>query len=326
MTASIAAAWDPADAYRGVRVLLLGASGFIGGWMMRSLARGGAEVHAVARNASGAERARCLGAAAVRLADLTRSGAVADTVREAAPAVIFNLAGYGVDHGERDRTLMARVNAEVVVDLCAAAARIPGVPGWNGLRVVQAGSALEYGPVSGRISEETEPIPDTDYGRTKLAGSQAVFDAVRTAELPAAVVRLFTVYGPGEHEGRLLPSLLDAARTGGEVNLSSGEQPRDFTYVEDAVAGLLRAGLIGTAPDRLNVATGRLTTVRRFAEEAAEILGIPAHRLRFGRVPQRTGEMFHGVVDTSRARRVLGWVPATSVGDGIRRTWQQERS
>lgn len=325
MTGPVTAATEPADSYRGVRVLLLGASGFIGGWMMRSLARGGAHVHAVARNASGAERARGLGAATVCIADLTRPGAVAAAVGAAAPAVIFNMAGYGVDHGERDSSLMSRLNAEMVADLCAAAARVRDVPGWNGLRLVHAGSALEYGPVSGGISEDTEPIPDTDYGRTKLAGSRAVIDAVRTAGLPAAVVRLFTVYGPGEHQGRLLPSLIGAARSGGEVHLSSGEQPRDFTYVEDAVAGLLRAGRSGAASGALNVATGQLTTVRRFVEQAAEILGIPAHRLRFGRVPQRAGEMFHGVVDTSRARRVLGWVPATSVGDGIRRTWDLER-
>jgi dTDP-glucose 4,6-dehydratase len=307
-------------------VLLLGGSGFIGGWMTRSLAGGGAHIYAVARSASGAERARCLGAATVRVADLTKPGAVATAVREAAPAVIFNMAGYGVDHSERDSSLMSILNTDLVVDLCAAATRVPDASGWGGLRLVHAGSALEYGPVSGRISEETEPIPNTDYGRTKLAGSKAVIESIRHAGVPAAVVRLFTVYGPGEHEGRLLPSLMGAARTGGEVNLSSGEQPRDFTYVEDAVAGLLRAGCSAAASGVLNVATGQLTTVRQFVEQAAEILGIAEQRLRFGRVPPRTGEMFHGVVDTSLARRVLGWVPGTSVGEGIRRTWELERN
>jgi nucleoside-diphosphate-sugar epimerase len=180
--------------------------------------------------------------------------------------------------------------------------------------------------VSGPISENTVPIPHTDYGRTKLAGSNVVLEAVRSAGLAAAVVRLFTVYGSGEHAGRLLPSLIDAARTGGAVSLSSGEQPRDFTYVADAVSGLLRVGRSAAASGVLNVATGRLTTVRRFAEQAAAIMGIPGDRLRFGAAPQRAGEMFHDAVDTSRAEQLLGWSPTISIADGISRTWELERN
>jgi nucleoside-diphosphate-sugar epimerase len=262
----------------------------------------------------------------VRVADLRHAGVVESVVREAAPAVIFNAAGYGVDHAERDASAMSALNTEVVVAVCAAAAALPQASGWPGLRLVHAGSALEYGQVQGSITEETETIPDTEYGRTKLAGSNVVLDAMRFNGLQAAVVRLFTVYGSGEHPGRLLPCLLNAARTGEAVDLSSGEQPRDFTYVEDAVSGLLRAGSRQTASGLLNVATGRLTTVRRFAEQAAEILGIPDDRLRFGRVAQRAGEMFHGVVDTSRMQQVLGWSPTTSIADGIRRTWELERN
>ena len=326
MTGVVAAATDPAVPYRGVRVLVLGGSGFIGGWLLRSLAGAGATVHAVARNESGADRIRRLGAARVTVADLIHPGTVTTIVREAAPDVIFNLAAYGVDRAERDESVMSALNTRLVTELCAAAVTHQATSGWSGLRLVHAGSALEYGSVSGLISENTVPIPHTDYGRTKLAGSNVVLDAVRSAGLAAAVVRLFTVYGSGEHAGRLLPSLIDAARTGDAVHLSSGEQPRDFTYVEDVVSGLLRVGRSAAASGVLNVATGRLTTVRQFAELAAGIMGIPGDRLRFGAISQRAGEMFHGAVDTSRAEQLLGWSPRISIADGISRTWELEQN
>jgi UDP-glucose 4-epimerase len=92
------------------------------------------------------------------------------------------------------------------------------------------------------------------------------------------------------------------------------------------VSGLLRVGRSATASGVLNIATGRLTTVRRFAEQAAEIMGIPGDRLRFGAEPKREGEMFHDAVDTSRAEQLLGWFPTISIADGVSRTWELERN
>ncbi len=313
-------------AYAGVRVLVLGASGFIGAWVVRNLARVGASPHAVVRDQSQSLRLTELGAAAVTVADLATPGAIEMVVRASTPAIVFNLAGYGVDQSERDPARMRAVNATLVNDLCLALTSLPGNAAWPGLRLVHVGSALEYGRVAGPITEDVEPHPDTDYGVTKLEAANTVLAATRTAGLTASVVRLFTVYGPGEHATRLLPSLINAARLGTTVSLSAGDQPRDFTYVEEAVEGLLRSGARPEASGQLlNVATGRLTTVRQFAETAATVLGIPHDRLRFGAMPKQPSEMHHGEVSTARATRLLGWHPAVSIIDGIRRTWEQER-
>lgn len=313
--------------YAGTRVLVLGASGFIGGWTVHALAGLGAEVHAVVRNPARAESVQRRGAHHVSIADLTMPGEAGAVVQNVAPAITFNLAGYGVDHSERDPELMTALNARLVDDICHATSALAERNGWNGLRLLHAGSALEYGRVRGSLSEDKEPAPDTDYGRTKLAGSWIVLGAARSAGLRAAVGRLFTVYGSGEHAGRLLPSLIKAARADAVLKLTSGEQPRDFTYVEDAVEGLLRLGATQAASGAVvNLATGTLTTVRSFAEQAAGVLGMPAARLQFGAIPHQGGEMFHSEVDVTRADRLLGWRPTVTVADGIRRTWELERN
>ena len=313
-------------AYAGTRVLVLGASGFIGGWVVRALARLGASPLAVVRDVSHTARVTDLGAATVIVADLMQPDSVAAIVRDASPAITFNLAGYGVDRSEHDSAHMQAMNATLPACLCQAVADLGAASPWNSLRLVHVGSALEYGQVHGQITEDVTPQPDTDYGRTKLMGTEAVLRAARTTGLRAAVVRLFTVYGPGEHATRLLPTLMDAARLRTTVSLTSGDQPRDFTYVEDAVDGLLRTGRTPESSGQLlNVATGHLTTVRKFAETAAKVLGIPEDRLRFGAASKDAGEMYHGEVSTALMDRVLGWRPGVSVTDGIRRAWDQER-
>jgi UDP-glucose 4-epimerase len=311
------------DAYRGVPALVLGGSGFIGAWTARALAGCGAAVTVAARDA--ARAAAVLGAARsaihILAADLTRPGSVEALIDAARPAIVFNLAGYGVDASERDPRVMAALNAGVVEALCAGMAGVSG-DGWHGLRLVQAGSALEYGTVRGTLREDMPVNPTTEYGRTKLQATRAV-ELGAASGLRGVVARLFTVYGPGEHPHRLLPALMRTARAGVRLALTSGRQPRDFTYVEDVAEGLLRLGVSRAPPGAVvNLATARLATVREFVETAVSVIGIDPSLLEFGVLPEREEEMWHGDVDVSRLRDLTSWTPPTSLAEGIRRTWE----
>jgi nucleoside-diphosphate-sugar epimerase len=309
-------------AYAGVRVLVFGASGFIGRWVARLLTEAGADLWLGVRDT---ERARAVlepygvKGSIVRapLAGPLETDRVFDAAR---PTVTFNLTGYGVDRTERDPDLASLVNDRAVRWIVRAAGS-RAVPGWPGAHVVHAGSALEYGILGGHLVEDADPIPTTLYGRTKLAGTVALLDECRERGIRGIVGRLFTVYGPGEQAGRLLPALIDAAERGSPVALSSGEQRRDFTFVEDAAEGLLRLGCAEGAPSMVvNIATGRLTTVRRFAELAAAEAGLPLSSLQFGALESRTDDMAHDDVTIARLQAVTGWVPSTSITDGVRRT------
>ena len=139
--------------------------------------------------------------------------------------------------------------------------------------------------------------------------------------LRAVVARLFMVYGPGEPPHRLTPSLLEAARTREPVALTTGSQLRDFTYVQDVAAGLLRLGRVGEdAAGVVNLATGRSTPVREFAERAAAVLELPPDLLRFGARPDRAGEMVHDPVSIARLQQLTGWRPPTGIERGLRET------
>jgi nucleoside-diphosphate-sugar epimerase len=192
---------------------------------------------------------------------------------------------------------------------------------WPGLDLVHLGTAAEYGVAGANLAEDCRPRPTGTYGRTKLAGTHCVTRYALAGRLKGMTARLFTVYGPGEHDGRLLPSLLKTADTGARLRLTRGMQARDFTYVADVAEGLLRLGRLASVKETVvNLATGRLTRVRDFAEIAARVLDLDSDLLAFGALPTRGDEMVHGPVTIERLWRLTGWVPLTAVADGIRRT------
>ncbi len=327
---------DWRELYRGRPVLVLGATGFIGRWVAHRLGSLEAELTLGVRSRERAgplfERLGVRGSV-VEL-DLVRAAGNApahhatelgELIDEVRPDVTFNLAGYGVDPAETDPEAADRVNHRFVGELARAVARTPATD-RAGPRLVHVGSALEYGVAEGDLEESTEPQPTTLYGTTKLAGTRLLREIAVETGLPALTARLFTVYGPGEHAGRLLPSLLAAARSEGDLPLTEGRQRRDFTYVEDVAGGLVRLGVCRSEPGEVvNLATGVLTSVREFVEIASRVLGIPGDRLRFGALPTRPEEMAHDPVAIARLERLTSWRPATSIEAGVKRVLRFER-
>jgi nucleoside-diphosphate-sugar epimerase len=295
---------DPLESYREVRALVVGGGGFIGRHVVAALEGAGAQVRSTNRAAI----------------DLRDDEAVSTLIAACRPSITFNLAGYGVDPAELDPREAELLN-DRFVGVLAQAVFEHRDERWPGLHLVHAGSALEYGNSGGDLRESTPPDPSTFYGRTKLAGTRRLAELCERLGLRAATARLFMIYGPGEHEGRLVPSLLRTAITRQPLPLTAGAQDRDFTWVGDAAEGLPRLGVArGLRPGEvLNVATGRLTSVRAFVEAAARALSIPTDLLRFGALPTRAEEMRHGPVAVGRAKELLDWLPPTTVEEGLRK-------
>lgn len=303
--------------------MVIGASGFIGRWVASYLTAAGAELTSVVRNPATFEaiRERWTIGGRVMQADLRSEHSAGNVVGAGRPDIVFNLAGYGVDPGEREAGAAWSLNARTPSLLLSALASIPADPAWAGCRLVHVGSALEYGSERGTLEEDGPATPTTLYGRSKLCGTLRLARAAHRQRLGAVTARLFTVYGPGEHPGRLLPELIRVGAAGLVLPLSHGLQRRDFTWVGDVATALLRLGITGGINgERVNVATGELVTVREFTEIAAHVLRIPRSHLLFGVRPGREEEMDHQPVSVMRLRHLIGWTPGTSIAEGIRRT------
>ncbi|MGW6919600.1 NAD-dependent epimerase/dehydratase family protein [Kitasatospora sp. NPDC054939] len=236
-----------------MRVLLLGADGFIGRRVTdRLLVDQDLQVTVLGRRDS----------ADIRF-DLTTGspGALARFLDAVAPQVVINCAGatYG-----SSRTLI-RANTLAVATVCEAIRR-----SREPARLVHVGSAAEYGPVPGGVpvTESAEPRPVGPYGVSKLAGTELVL----ASGLDATVLRVFDVVGPGAPTASLFGRLSEGLRRALERDEPQVRMPdlsgyRDFVDVRD-VARAIRAAAVSAATGVINIGSGHAVRAR----DAAQLL------------------------------------------------------
>jgi nucleoside-diphosphate-sugar epimerase len=183
-------------------------------------------------------------------------------------------------------------------------------------RFVYASSSSIYGDlVAIPMREDALPQPVSPYGVTKLAAEQLCYLYHVNEKLPAVAMRYFTVYGPRQRPDMGFHRFLMAASKGLPITLfGDGEQTRDFTFVADAVAATLAAGLQGIPGHVYNIGGGSRVSVNHVLEIVGKVTG---RRVTVRREPVQKGDMRDTYADTSRARRELGFAPTVSLEQGL---------
>ncbi|MFD3567097.1 NAD-dependent epimerase/dehydratase family protein [Streptomyces sp. NPDC058667] len=218
-----------------------------------------------------------------------------------------------------------RVHVRLVENLLAALARLPGR-----IRLVQIGSVHEYGPLpAGTAAEETRPPrPVSAYGRSKLAGAEAVLRATRTGLVDGVVLRVVNLCGPGAEVGFLGAALrrLHAATLERPAKLTVADARRDFLDVRDLASAVLSAATAPVAGQVINVGRGEAVPVAHLLDLLVAAAGRPpgAVRLRTAPVDSRGGDWTR--VDIGRAARSLGWRPAVDLPESIKDMWDASRA
>jgi nucleoside-diphosphate-sugar epimerase len=249
--------------------------------------------------------------------DLKDLGTIRNVVRQVQPSIVFHLAAAGVAYGSGSTSELLTVNTAGSAAILEASAEL--VPP---ARVVMAGSGFEYQPQE-RPMRETDPLDRASaYTLSKVAAADAA--RLLSSQIPVTILRLFGVYGPGERPPRIVPFVVRCARTGAPVDLTTGDQIRDYAYVGDVAEAFLRAGEVERAPGLqiLNVGSGHPVSVRGMVEALADILKTAGLRaeLRFGARPQRGDERCFYAPDLAALRRELGWTPPTTLRAGLEHT------
>ena len=296
------------------RILLTGATGFIGRQAAPLLIERGYEVHAVSRS-GGPE----LDGIHSHAADLLESGIPETLVAEVGPTHLLHLAWYAEPGEFWDSVENLRWTAASLELLGAFAAS-------GGRRFVGAGTCAEYDwSVAGRCVEGRTPLrPATLYGACKDAMRRVVEATSRERRLSAAWGRVFFPYGPGEHSDRLVPSTALRVLQGEPAPCTEGSQVRDFLHVADAAAALVEL-LDSEVVGPVNVGSGEPVSVRELVGMIGDAAGRP-ELIELGALPSRPGEPAELLADTGRLRREVGWAPFYSLRDGIRDTVAELRA
>ncbi|MCI0379454.1 MAG: NAD-dependent epimerase/dehydratase family protein [Gemmataceae bacterium] len=298
------------------KVLLTGASGFIGANLARLLLEAGEDVHIAVRPEANLWRLREIThRLSIHHADLLNVHSLRRVVAECRPNVVYHLAGYGVMAGQTERAAILASNVVGTGNLITA------LDEHDYERLVFAGSSAEYGPKSGPLLETDAPSPRNDYGVAK-ASATLLCQAAAWQGRPVCVVRIFTAYGPWEMPPRLVPYLLECWQRQQAPQLSSGRQKRDFIHVRDVCELLRVAGQHPDAAGRiLHAATGNVHSIRELVETLRMIAGASQAPV-FGALANRSGEPEDWSASNAETTRLTGWRPALDLESGLRQVWE----
>jgi nucleoside-diphosphate-sugar epimerase len=299
----------------GSTVLVTGAAGFIGSRLVERLLELGHAVIGVdsftdyySPATKRANLAAAIAASRFQLVEVDLATASLDELVEGVDAVC-HLAGQPGVRGSWGSSFETYLQRNVLASqrLLEALTRSP-VP------TVMASSSSVYGcAVSVPVTEKTSLRPVSPYGMTKAAVEQLVGVYRRDRGLPVVVVRYFTVFGPRQRPDMAFQRFIAAASGGAPIRVfGSGEQSRDFTFVDDAVSATIAT--IGAPSPVYNVGGGVPATVN---DVLSLISQLTARELDVVQETHARGDVMHTWADTTLVRTELAWHPNTSLADGL---------
>lgn len=233
--------------------------------------------------------------------------------------VLFHLAwGHTMGDGRNDM-LAQNENVRYTIEH-AQAAKALGCHTFVG-----AGSQAEYGRVEGLLRPETPCFPENGYGMAKLCAGQMTRIECRKMGLRHIWVRILSVYGPGDNESAMVPSLIRSLLRGEKPATTKGEQLWDYLYSGDAAKALVKLAEMGRDGCVYPLGSGSAVPLRRYVEQVRDTID-PALSVGFGERAYAPNQVMHLQADTAPLAADTGYMPGTSFEEGIARTiaWFKE--
>lgn len=290
------------------RVLVTGATGFIGRNTLAQLVAKGYEVHAVSSRPS----TNVASNVSWHCSSLIDSREAALLLAKIRPTHLLHFAWYA-EPGKFWHSL------ENFRWLEASIALLRSFREAGGQRVVMAGTCAEYAWDEGICIENTTTCrPLTPYGTCKNALQEVLHSYSNEVDLSSAWGRIFFIYGPNEHSARLIASVINSLLRGEKANCTHGNQLRDFMHVEDvalAFVALLDSNVNGP----VNISSGRPLSLREIVLTAANYIGA-SELVAFGALTAPEGEPPILVGDNQRLKNEVGWSGQRDIEVGVKQT------
>lgn len=303
-----------------MRLLITGATGFVGAKVLELALAQGHEVAATVRPQSPARRLVPFAGRYERLAlDLTDRPALTAALAAFRPEAIIHSAWAGVANAARFD------NRQISENIDAACALVEAGAAAGCTAFIGTGSQGEYGAGSTML-EDALPEPTTLYGAAKVTALYLTRQLAAQSGMRHAWLRLFSTYGPDDNEGWLIPSLITQMLRGTRPQTTLGTQFWDWLYIDDVARGLLAAATTPDASGVFNLGSGKPVQVRK-AIETIRDLAAPGMELVFGEVPFRPDQVMHMQADITRLQAATGWAPQVGFAQGISETvaWYKDQ-
>lgn len=304
--------------FKGKRVVVSGANGFIGAHLVAALENEGAEVFALVRRHSDLTRLVKLDTRANKInVDLLDHKKARGKLTAIEPHYVFHTA-VSRDYGNWREIL--DMNGAATLNLLHACLS-PSLQ-----KFVHCGSSLEYGAIKAPFRESDAIRPNSLFGASKAAAALQLQQLAISKDLPVVILRLFHVYGPMENEHRLVPTAVRSFLTNSAMTLTKPGYYHDFVYVGDVIkACLMAAAKTGLSGQLFNIASGKPVSNEAIVALISNITGKQI-AIKTGEFMPREWDKANWYADISKAQKQLGWRPDTSLEQGLQKcvTWYLE--
>jgi len=305
------------------KVMVTGAGGFIGSHLVERLAELGAKVRAFVRYNSRNDRGlleilpeHIQEQIEVIAGDLRDSGSVRTAVNDV--QIVFHLgASIAIPYSYVNPRDAIETNVIGTLNVLNA------VKDYEVEKMIQTSSSEVYGTALYCPIDEKHPLQaQSPYAASKIASDKLAESFHLSYGLPVATIRPFNTYGPRQSARAVIPAIITQILSFDSVSLGSLYPTRDFLYVEDTVDGFIKmAESPLTIGEVINVGTGIEISIGDLADKIISIIGKEAQIVsKNDRIRPSASEVERLVADNTKARKLTGWEPKTSLDEGLDRT------
>lgn len=292
--------------FEGAKVLITGAAGFVGHHLIKRLISLNAEVIGMCRTEASTELLKQefpnIHTIACDLSDVRN---IRERISDLFPQYVFHGATLR-DEKNWDSTLLINgLGTGVLLEEVAS----PDLKCF-----VNLGTSMVYQKKEGSFSEHDTLIPYTHFGISKLSGEMLLSQIALTQKSPLSLLRIFHVYGPGEPDKRLIPTVIRNLLSNKPINLTEKGFCHDFIYVDDVVDGCLQAAV--KAEGVYNIGTGIETTNENVVSMIGQILGVTP-KIIFGGYENHIFDKKYWRANPQKSHEELGWSAQVSVREGL---------
>jgi len=293
-----------------MRVIVTGATGFLGQVLCRKLLERGHELLGLSRTGKSGNG---LNSKVITYVPYSMGEELPKDVIDFSPTVLVHLAWSGIPDFSEQKCVE---NVESQLRFLKETEKLPGLK-----KIVGAGTCREYGARQGACIEGERFAPGSYFSWAKQSlGDYFALDCKRR-EMSFVWFRIFYVYGPGQRAESLVPTLIKAFKANKDPEINNPLAVNDYIYVNDVVNAFIKATEDENCHGIFNLGSGKTTSI-------AEIVGLVERVIRntddfssqlikkIGSIKSSSGMW----ADISLSGRQLGWTPQVSLADGISRT------